>query len=820
MAVTDLFAGEIATELLKQLITISRKSASCRSSAEQLIVYIQEILPIIQEIKITGNELPQHRQRQLDIFSETLSGGLELANKVLNSPRWNVYRNLRLAKKMEKLEKNVSRFMKGPVQAHVLADVHHVRVDMAERFDRLEWRLGAMKIGVDGDGGWLGAAVKRVEEEEKWCEDNLVNLGGTGLELGKMKVKEMLMVNKDGKESNVVGIHGIGGIGKTTLAREICKDNEIKSYFSNKVFFLTVSQSPNVEQLRSKIWTMVSGNTIMGHGDMFPQIKLGYNVDSSARTLLVLDDVWTHSVLEQLLIKIPGCKILVVSRLKFPPSVVDCSYELDLLTESESISLFCHFAFGQTSIPVCADKELVKQVVDECKRLPLALKVIGASLKGQSEMFWTSAKNRLSRGQPLCESHEVQLLERMKLSIDYLSERERECFMDLGAFPEDKRIPLDILINMWVELHDIDEEEAFAVLVQLSDKNLLTLVKDARAGDKYSSYYEISVYQHDVLRDLAIHLSNVGGINQRRRLLMPRREAGLPKDWERNMDEPFNARIISIHTGEMSEMDWLRMDCPKTEVLVLNFSSSEYFLPPFLDNMPKLRALILINYSSSNAILHNTSVFSSLTNLRSLWFEKISLPLLPDTTTPLKNLQKVSLVLCDISKTVNHSAHLFPRLSELTMDHCINLTDVPSSICQMQTLKSLSVTNCDSLQELPSDLGKLSSLQILRLSACPNLKKLPEGVASLGRLKYLDVSQCVNMGCLPEGIGGCSSLEKIDMRECPQMRSLPVSVGFLRCLRRVICDEEVSWLWKDMEKGRPGLCQVPQECFTLDWLAE
>ncbi|KAK4429064.1 putative disease resistance protein [Sesamum alatum] len=820
MAVTDFFAGEIATELLKQLITISRKSASCRSSAEQLIVYIRELLPIIQEIKLTGNELPQHRQRQLDSFSEALSGGLELANKVLNSPRWNVYRNIRLARKMEKLEKTISRFMKGPVQAHVLADVHHVRVDMEERFDRLEWQLGAMKIGADGDGGWLGAAVKRVEEEQRWCEDNLVNLGGTGLELGKMKVKQMLLTN----EFSVVGIHGIGGIGKTTLAREISKDEEIKSYFNNRVFFLTVSQSPNVEQLRSRIWGMVTGNTTVNHGDRSPQMNLRYDVGASARVLLVLDDVWTQSVLEQLLIKIPGCKIMVVSRLKFPPSVVDCYYELDLLTENEAVSLFSHFAFGQTSIPLDADKLLVKQVVDECKRLPLALKVIGASLKGQSEMFWTSAKNRLSRGQPLCESHEVQLLERMKLSIDYLSERERECFLDLGAFPEDKRIPLDILINMWVELHDIDEQEAFAVLVQLSDKNLLTLVKDARAGDKYSSYYEISVYQHDVLRDLAIHLSNVGGVNQRSRLLMPRREAGIPKDWERNVAEPFNARVISIHTGEMSEMDWLRMDCPKTEVLVLNFASDGYFLPPFLDNMPKLRALILINYSTSNAVLHNTAVFSSLANLRSLWFEKISLPLLPDTTIPLKNLQKVSLVLCDISKSVNRSSvdlpHLFPRLSELTMDHCINLTELPSSICQMQTLKSLSVTNCDSLQELPSDLGKLSFLKILRLSACPNLRRLPSRVGNLVRLQYLDVSQCVNMGCLPEDIGGCASLEKIDMRECPQMRSLPVSVAALPSLRRVICDEEVSWLWKDVEKGRPGLCQVPQECFTLDWLAE
>lgn len=263
MAVTDFFAGEIATELLKQLITISRKSTSCRSSAEQLILYIRELLPIIQEIKLTGNELPQNRQRQLDQFSEALSGGLELANKVLSSPRWNVYRNIRLAQKMEKLEKNISRFMNGAVQvgylrffllsaylkktliwsllqAHVLADVHHVRVDMTERFDRLEWQLGAMKIGVDGDGGRLGAAVKRVEAEERWWEDNLVNLGGTGLELGKMKVKEMVMMKREGKESRVVGIHGIGGIGKTTLAREICRDSEIKSKIFCHICFRVV----------------------------------------------------------------------------------------------------------------------------------------------------------------------------------------------------------------------------------------------------------------------------------------------------------------------------------------------------------------------------------------------------------------------------------------------------------------------------------------------------------------------------------------------------------------------------------------------------
>lgn len=118
--------------------------------------------------------------------------------------------------------------------------------------------------------------------------------------------------------------------------------------------------------------------------------------------------------------------------------------------------------------------------MSECKGLPLALKVIGASLRDQSEKFWLGAKSRLSRGEPVSEPHENKLLERMAVSVKFLSKKVRECFLDLGAFPEDRKIPLEILINMWVEVHDMDGPEAFAILVELSDKNLLTLVKEER----------------------------------------------------------------------------------------------------------------------------------------------------------------------------------------------------------------------------------------------------------------------------------------------------------------------------------------------------
>ncbi|VAI13604.1 unnamed protein product [Triticum turgidum subsp. durum] len=792
---------ELAGDAVRELLRAVQGTFLCRSTAERLRRNVEPLLPLVQQ----NGRHALRSNAELGELAVQLREALDLARRAAAAPRWNVYRTAQLARRMEAADKGIERWLARHAPAHVLDGVRRLRDEAEARIGRLERRVEevaamqapptippamslpvalppppskgmAMAVEVAPPTKGMGIPMDfdlPCEEESKGG-----GLVGSGAKVGKERVKEMVMSSGGGWE--VVGICGMGGSGKTTLAMEIYKDQKIQGYFNNRVFFETVSQSANLETIKMKLWEQISSNIVLGAYNQIPEWQLKLGPRDRGPVLVILDDVWSLSQLEELVFKFPGCKTLVVSK-----------------------------------------------VAAECRGLPLALKVIGASLRDQPPMIWLSAKNRLSRGESISDSHETKLLERMAASVECLSGKVRECFLDLGCFPEDKKIPLDVLINIWMEIHDLDKPDAFAILMELSNKNLLTLVNDAqnKAGDLYSNYHDYSVTQHDVLRDLALHMSGRDSLNKRRRLVMPRREESLPRDWQRNKDLPFEAQIVSIHTGEMKESDWFQMSFPKAEVLILNFASSVYYLPSFIATMQNLKALVLINYGTTSAALDNLSAFTTLSDLRSLWLEKITLPPLPKSTIPLKNLRKISLVLCELNNSLRGStmdlSMTFPRLSNLTIDHCVDLKELPPSVCEISSLESISLSNCHDLTELPYELGKLHCLSILRVYACPALWKLPPSVCSLKRLKYLDISQCINLTDLPEELGHLTNLEKIDMRECSRLRSLPRSSSSLKSLGHVVCDEETAMLWREAEQVIPDLrVQVAEECYNLDWLVD
>lgn len=81
--VVDLFAGEITTELLKMLFTVARKSCLCKSSAEQLSSTLEQLGPMVYEIKMAGVELTPYRQTQLNSLYKTLEEGIDVTHKVI-----------------------------------------------------------------------------------------------------------------------------------------------------------------------------------------------------------------------------------------------------------------------------------------------------------------------------------------------------------------------------------------------------------------------------------------------------------------------------------------------------------------------------------------------------------------------------------------------------------------------------------------------------------------------------------------------------------------------------------------------------------------
>ena len=190
---------------------------------------------------------------------------------------------------------------------------------------------------------------------------------------------------------------------------------------------------------------------------------------------------------------------------------------------------------------------------------------------------------------------------------------------------------------------------------------------------------------------------------------------------------------------------------PNAKALILNFSASEYFLPPFMESMPKLKVLMIVNHNSKCVTLKGISVFSSLTQLKFVWLERVIVPPLQEYCQSWKKLEKLSFILCEGFGNMSRlhlGLHLyFPHISEITIDHCSNLEELPVTVCNMPSLQRLSITNCDDLLRLPDDIGNLNSLQMLRLYAFFSLEKLPYLIFNLQQLQFLDISLC---GCIKQ----------------------------------------------------------------------
>ncbi|XP_059075618.1 putative disease resistance protein At5g47280 [Cryptomeria japonica] len=787
---------------------------------------LKSLILAIQQLCASDLQLPKDQQNPaIHLFLNTLIRGAELVKYCESISAFNVFRRCRYASQILKLEEEVDGVMVS-IPAHVELDARNLIAVLKDLYKELKPRdLSRTLNAIVKQQMSLGNLCQSTEVEENKKCSYLSNVPVksrfyAGLEKPVGDLKELLFQS----EVSVVGVHCMGGGGKTTLALAICNDPHIKDYFED-VHFITVSQSPNLKGIIETMWEKIVGRKKPDFQNVEDaRIQLNQQLFSqSKRTLIILDDVWSRVHLEELLLEAPGYKTVVTTRDSsiIPQNSYTRLYELPLLGHEDALSFFCFSAFGQTSIPSNADVNLVMEVQAECKGLPLALKVIGSSLNGEPHVTWLNVKNKLSLGESISSDHEGGLFRCLETSIDFLDNDGRECFLDLASFPENKKICADALLDIWVYIRKLERQDAFIMLLDLARKNLLNLVSSpgSQATVSYGNASELYFSQHDVMRDLAIYLGSQDSIVRRKRLFMPRKELSLPEEWgEMPYDRTFNAQVVSIHTGSMAENQWYEMDFPETEVLVLHFFASKYFLPPFVRTMKKLKFVMLCNLNSKRATIEGLDALSSLTQLRSVRLEKLDAPTILEQIKVIQKVEKLSLCLCEGFGNISTFSNT--NLQEFILDHCSDLEELPADICHMPSARIWSITNCHLVKKLPYDLGNLSSLRMLRLSALPALKELPASIGKLGQLEFLDISLCEGLRELPEEIGQLKRLKEFDVRECSRLRRLPRSVCELSSLKHVICDEKIGHQWLQVQASSiPDLrVEIVEPQFTLDWL--
>ncbi|PRQ38234.1 putative powdery mildew resistance protein, RPW8 [Rosa chinensis] len=811
---------------------------------------LKTVKPGIEEIEKSNLELD--RTGELKDFKQVIEDITALVRKLQEVPHW--YKKPKYTDKLKELDESLDTqimLLQVPTASKVSnlsvitsiieGDTRNIRMQMGN----MSVQVGSMSMQMENMGMQIEDLNTNLEMIRDMRQNGLVQnqVKGcwsgvpeppsftVGLDLRLDELKKKLL--EDGVSMGLVTGHP--GSGKTTLAKALCQDKKVKDKFKG-IIFVDVSKRPNtevVQEICEKKGTQIL--SFQSEEIALDRLQQLLNNTEEDPVLLVLDNVWPGNRTESLLAsfrfkesEMSNYKILVTSRYMLPG--FDVEYHVEELNDNDAMSLLRNSArlTSSSSIP----EDLQRQVVECCKRLPLAIEVVGRSLFGKNIVIWKDRVEAWSSGSSVIKS-EKHLLVCLQSSLDALGEENaliKECFMDLASFPQGRRIPASVLIDIWSVLIDMwaadKDSSCVAKLYELTYWRLANLVITRNEKGEVDDYYgEHFVTQHDLLRELAVHQTDEGPVKLRRRLIINIRGNKLPKWWKKQMDQPFEeVLLVSISTDGLFSSKWRDIQLPKAKVLVLNFHTKNYALPEFVKKMEKLKVLIVTNYGFLPAEVSNFTLLGSSSKLKRIRLERISLSSITKNPIVLKRLQKISFFMCNMGQAFSKGSikffEAFPDLQEINIDYCSDLVELPADICLLIHLKKLSITNCHKLSALPKMIGELVNLEVLRLRSCTDLSELPSSVRKLKKLKVLDISNCYSIKELPEHIGEMCCLQKLNMRQCSRMQELPESILDLETLTDVICDEETKLFWETYLPSLSNHIQITavKEEINLDWL--
>ncbi|XP_060973658.1 disease resistance protein At4g27190-like [Cannabis sativa] len=502
-------------------------------------------------------------------------------------------------------------------------------------------------------------------------------------------MKKIMAAVGDGNRRRI-GLHGMGGVGKTMLADEIGRRAQEEKLFS-KVVKITISQTPNTKEIQQQIAEMLditSFNQIESTSKRAELLRMRLKQEEN-KILLILDDIWKELDLEAIGIDHQESRMLLTSRyLHVLRNFMDVDesnvFLIEALESSEGISLFKRI-IGETKVEKSGDyKALALEIVDECAGLPIAIATVAHALKcnNMDNLFiWKDALQRLknSNFRGIEGMHDKVYLS-IRLSYDFLGRHEEEAkslLLLCALHKEDQQIDVEDLIrysigwNLLQGVRTVSEarNRVNSLVVKLKSHCLLL---DETETDK--------VKMHDVIRDVCIAIA------------------------KEDDDDDHGHRMFMNSITSAATYEELVVHQRHKASKAISFVDFDDF-----DNLPQILecpGLELLLLSRTRLCLESipNDFFEQTGQLKSLGMNGARLRSLPLSFRLLQNLQTLCL--------------------------CGSFIEDIAVIGELKNLKVLDVSWSFFIKRLPKEIGALQRLQVLDLRVCRNLKVIEANVIS------------------------------------------------------------------------------------------
>ncbi|XP_078150239.1 putative disease resistance protein RGA3 [Carex rostrata] len=560
----------------------------------------------------------------------------------------------------------------------------------------------------------------------------------------KIEEDTELLVNWLTQEENdvnenvrVYGIVGMGGIGKTTLAKRIYNDPRIQEGFQLKIW-VCISKEVRIVEVFKCLIRGAQGD----HGaaqERSELVPLLQRLIQGKKFLFVLDDVWEESraVLEDWL-HAPmssgahGSRLLVTTRNESVANGMRASklHRVEKLSHEDGWSLLRKQVFqNENESEIEEFKEIGLQLVEKCDGLPLAIKSIGGVLymkhKTRDEWKAVLTSNVWSKDGLPEDVHRA-----LYLSYEDLSSPLKQCFIFCSLFLEDFTYMKTKIIYMWLAEGFFPNNRDFW---NLGTEHYTELVLRNLLEETYTYRYgEILFKMHDLLWSFARHL----GKNENCVL----REVSDAKTEGSLKIRRLSIEGTEVNTGVIRKEKGLR-------TLLLHHGKPKIGL----DNLCK-----------------------ALSNLRILDLSMSKFSILPDSLCDLVHLRYLDIKNSKVTELPNSIGNL-KYLVYLNLSYCSNLSHVPQNIINLQELKFLDIWQ-SRIKTIPAGLKKLDKL--VELHGFKPYGNNLEGFSSLDELETLSNLIILNLQCLEE-VSDMNLAKQAKLLSKDQLRDLTLGYTYL-----------------------------------------